>query len=94
MHEWGNDYTLRGNLIFIHYFSASPHHGSYVPKTKSFLSGVVVSQINGMFRANSTIIGFIVNMTSLFNKLCVQGFNKGHLVSLLSKLAIKASKSV
>ena len=92
MNEWGNDYTLRGNLIFIHYFSASPHHGSNVPK--SFLSGVVVSQINGMFRANSTIIGFIVNMISLFNKLCVQGFNKGHLVSLLSKLAIKASKSV
>ena len=65
-----------------------PHYGSNVPK--SSLSGVVVSQIHRMFRANSTINGFIVNINkSLFDKLCGQGFNKGHLVSLLSKFKNK-----
>ena len=64
-----------------------PHYGSNVPK--SSLSGVVVSQIHRMFRANSTINGFIVNIKSLFDKLCGQGFNKGHLVSLLSKFENK-----
>ena len=64
-----------------------PDYGSNVPK--SSLSGVVVSQIHGMFRANSTINGFIVNIKSLFDKLCGQGFNKGHLVSLLSKFENK-----
>ena len=67
-----------------------PHYGSNVPK--SSLSGVVVSQIHRMFRANSTINGFIVNIKSLFDKLCDklcgQGFNKGH-VSLLSKFENK-----
>ena len=48
-----------------------------------------MSQIHRMFRANSTINGFIVNIKSLFDKLCGQGFNKGHLVSLLSKFENK-----
>ena len=44
-----------------------------------------MSQIRRMFCASSTINGFIVNIKSLFDKLCGQGFNKGHLVSLSSK---------
>ena len=52
-----------------------------------------MSQIYRMFPANSTINGFIVNIKSLFDKLCGQGFNKGHLVPLFFKVNLKISIS-
>ena len=47
-----------------------------------------MSQIHRMFRANSTINGFIVNIKSLFDQLCGQGFNKGHLVNLKIRISL------
>ena len=44
-----------------------------------------MSQIHSMFSANSTINGFIVNIKSLFDQLCGQGFNKGHIIYTKTK---------
>ena len=48
-----------------------------------------MSQLYGMFRANSSVKGFFININALFDKLCNQGFNKGHLISLLKQFESK-----
>ena len=51
-----------------------PHFTSNVPESSLF--GVFTSQVYRMFRANSTIQGFYVNIKQLIEKLGRQGFSK------------------
>ena len=53
-----------------------------------------MSQIHRVFRAISTINGFFRDIKSLFDKLCAQGFDKGHLVILLNKFENKNSVDI